>query len=423
MFDLILSNALLRGRRVDIAVRGAVFAAVEPAGALAHAEAHARRDCSRFLLRPPFYNTHTHQAMTLLRGIDDDCALMDWLTREIWPREARLTPDAVHAGTRLAILEGLRSGCVAFNDMYFHQPAVIRAAVEMGVRARVGLMFMDQVSDHIENDAALALRDALPPTVGLSLAPHALYTTTPDLLRRVAAQADALGLPLHIHAAETLAETAIAKERFGFDSPIAYLDACGILRPGAVLAHCCHATEADLALIADRGCFVAHCPQSNQKLASGVFPWAKAAAAGVRITVGTDGAASNNGLSMIAEAKAAALSAKLGAGTPDALRFADLDRAVTETAAEALGFPNAGRIAPGADADFILVDLDTPAFAGGGDPDANFVYAADSACVDTVACAGRLLLEGRRLLVADEAALLADARAASETLRAPSPKP
>lgn len=423
MFDLILSNALLRGRRVDVAVRGAVFAAVEPAGALAHAEARARRDCSRFLLRPPFYNTHTHQAMTLLRGIDDDCALMDWLTREIWPREARLTPDAVHAGTRLAILEGLRSGCVAFNDMYFHQPAVIRAAVEMGVRARVGLMFMDQVSDHIENDAALALRDALPPTVGLSLAPHALYTTTPDLLRRVAAQADALGLPLHIHAAETLAETAIAKERFGFDSPIAYLDACGILRPGAVLAHCCHATEADLALIADRGCFVAHCPQSNQKLASGVFPWAKAAAAGVRITVGTDGAASNNGLSMIAEAKAAALSAKLGAGAPDALRFADLDRAVTETAAEAIGFPQAGRIAPGADADFILVDLDTPAFAGGGDPDANFIYAADSACVDTVACAGRLLLEGRTLLVADEAALLADARAASETLRAPSPKP
>ena len=343
MFDLILSNALLRGRRVDVAVRGAAFAAVEPAGALAHAEARARRDCSRFLLRPPFYNTHTHQAMTLLRGIDDDCALMDWLTREIWPREARLTPDAVHAGTRLAILEGLRSGCVAFNDMYFHQPAVIRAAVEMGVRARVGLMFMDQVSDHIENDA--------------------------------------------------------------------------------VLAHCCHATEADLALIADRGCFVAHCPQSNQKLASGVFPWAKAAAAGVRVTVGTDGAASNNGLSMIAEAKAAALSAKLGAGAPDALRFADLDRAVTETAAEALGFPNAGRIAPGADADFILVDLDTPAFAGGGDPDANFIYAADSACVDTVACAGRLLLEGRTLLVADEAALLADARAASETLRAPSPKP
>ena len=417
MFDLILSNALLKGRRVDVAVQGSRFAAVEPASTLAQAGTRERLDCSHFLLRPPFYNTHTHQAMTLLRGIDDDCALMDWLTREIWPREARLTPDAVYAGTRLAILEGLKSGCVAFNDMYFHQPAVIRAATEMGVRARIGLMYMDQVSDHIENDATLALRDTLPPTIGLSIAPHALYTPSPELLRRVAAQAESLGLPLHIHAAETTAETAIAKERFGFDSPLAYLDSCGILRPGTILAHCCHATEADLALIAERGCFVAHCPQSNQKLASGVFPWAKAAAAGVRITIGTDGAASNNGLSMIAEAKAAALSAKLGAGAPDALRFADLDRAVTKEAAAALGFPNAGRIVPGADADFILVDLETPVFAGGGDPDANFIYAADSSCVDTVACAGRLLMRGHQ--VPGEADILAAARTASATLLTP----
>ena len=417
MFDLILDNALHKGRRVDVAVQGTRFAALEPAGTLAHAQAKERLDCARRLLRPPFYNTHTHQAMTLLRGIDDDCALMDWLTREIWPREARLTPEAVYAGTRLAILEGLKSGCVAFNDMYFHQPAVLRAAAEMGVRARVGLMYMNQVSDHIENDATLTLRDTLPPTLGLTLAPHALYTTTPDLLRRVAAQADALGLTLHIHAAETTAETAIAKERFGFDSPIAYLDACGILRPGTLLAHCCHATEADLERIAKRGCHVAHCPQSNQKLASGVFPWAKAAAAGVSITIGTDGAASNNALSMIAETKAAALSAKLGAAAPDALRLADLDRAATETAAAALGFPDAGKIQPGAQADFILVNLDTPAFAGGGDPDANFIYAADTAAVDTVACAGRLLLRGGRH--PDEPAILAAARAAAHTLLTP----
>ena len=417
MFDLILDNALHKGRRVDVAVQGTRFAALEPAGTLAHAQAKERLDCARRLLRPPFYNTHTHQAMTLLRGIDDDCALMDWLTREIWPREARLTPEAVYAGTRLAILEGLKSGCVAFNDMYFHQPAVLRAAAEMGVRARVGLMYMNQVSDHIENDATLALRDTLPPTLGLTLAPHALYTTTPDLLRRVAAQADALGLPLHIHAAETATETAIAKERFGFDTPIAYLDACGILRPGTLLAHCCHATEADLERIAKRGCHVAHCPQSNQKLASGVFPWAKAAAAGVSITIGTDGAASNNGLSMIAETKAAALSAKLGAAAPDALRLADLDRAATETAAAALGFPDAGKIQPGAQADFILVNLDTPAFAGGGDPDANFIYAADTAAVDTVACAGRLLLRGGRH--PDEPAILAAARAAAHALLTP----
>ena len=196
MFDLILSNALLKGRRVDVAVRGTRFAAVEPVGALAAAEARERIDCARFLLRPPFYNTHTHQAMTLLRGIDDDCALMDWLTRVIWPREARLTPESVYAGTRLAILEGIKCGCVGFNDMYFHQPAVIRAASEMGVRARVGLMYMDQVSDHIENDAAWALRDALPPPLGRALAPHARYTTPPGRRRRGAGRAHEAGRPL-----------------------------------------------------------------------------------------------------------------------------------------------------------------------------------------------------------------------------------
>lgn len=413
--DLLIRNVLCRGRRVDVAIAAGRYAAIEPAGALRGCSAETEIDGTRFLLRPPFYNTHTHQAMTLLRGIDDDCALMDWLTRAIWPREARLTAEAVYAGTRLAILEGLKSGCVGFNDMYFHQPAVIRAAAEMGVRARVGLMFMDQVSDHIENEAAWALRTRLPSTVGLALAPHALYTTTPDLLRRVTVQAADTGLPIHVHAAETAAEVAIAKERFGAASPIAYLDACGLLRPGTILAHCCHVGDDDLACIAERGCFVAHCPQSNQKLVSGIFPWAKAAAAGVRITVGTDGAASNNGLSMIAEAKAAALSAKLGAGTPDALRVADLDRAVTAEAAAALGFPEAGRVAVGAEADGMLVDLETPCFAGGGAPDANFLYAGDSACVDTVFCAGRLLMRGHR--VPGEAEILAAARRAAAMLR------
>lgn len=408
MFDLLFLNALHKGRRVDVAVSGTRFAAVEPAGTLARAEARERVDASRFLLRPPFYNTHTHHAMTLLRGVGDDCALMAWLTRHIWPREARLTPEAVYAGTRLAILEGVRSGCVAFNDMYFHQPATIRAAMEMGVRARIGLTVMDRVSDHVENDATLALRDTLPPTINLALAPHALYTTTPETLRRVARRADALGLPLHIHAAETAAEVAIAKERFGFESPIAYLDACGMLRPGAILAHCCHVSDADLALIAERGCVVAHCPQSNQKLASGVFPWVRARKAGVRVTLGTDGAASNNGLSMLAEAKAAALSAKLGAGAPEAFRRADLEEAVTEGGAAALGFPEAGRIAPGAEADLLLVDMGTTFFAGGGDPDANFLYAADASCVDTVLCAGRTLMRGR--VVPNEREILDAAR-------------
>ncbi len=416
MFDTLMLNVTHKGARYDIGLRDGRFAAIEPAGTLATATAKDRLDGTDKLLRAPFYNTHTHHAMTLLRGIDDDCPLMEWLTTCIWPREAKLTEALVALGTRLAIVESLHSGCVGFNDMYFHQPAVLAVAKEMGVRARVGLLLMDQVSDQIKNEATLeCLRAGLPPTLGVSVAPHALYTTTPDILKAAARQAEELGLPIHTHAAETLVEAAIARERFGAESPIAYLDRCGLLKPGTVLAHCCHVSDKDLELMAAREVIVAHCPQSNQKLASGTFSWSRARAAGVRVTVGTDGAASNNGLSMIAETKAAALQAKLSAGAPNALPFAELDRAVTETAAAALGFPNAGKIAVGAEADCILVDLNRTAFAA-GDPDANFIYAGDSACVDTVFCAGKCLMQGG--FIPGEAELIAQVRAAVEALRA-----
>jgi 5-methylthioadenosine/S-adenosylhomocysteine deaminase len=276
-------------------------------------------------------------------------------------------------------------------------------------------MYMNQVSDHIENEATLELRADLPPTLNLCLAPHALYTTTPEQLRTIAAQSEALALPIHTHAAETREECRIAHERFNARSPIAYLENCGLLKPGTILAHCCHVDDADLALMAARGVVVAHCPHSNQKLGSGVFPWARAAEAGVTITVGTDGAASNNSLSMIAETKAALLSAKLGADSPEAVSFESVDHAVTATAAAALGFPSAGRISVGYDADCILVDLNHPIFAAGNHPDADFIYTGDSSCVDTVICAGRILMQNKT--IPGEAEIVAEARAAAAQLR------
>ena len=415
MYDFLFLNALYKGQRIDLAVAGSQIAALTPAGGLAQAEARQRIDASDFLLRVPFYNTHTHHAMTLLRGLGEDAPLMEWLTQHIWPREAHLTPQAVYAGTRLAILESIRSGCVAFNDMYFHQPAAIRAAEEMGVRARIGLTMMNMVSEHIENEATLALRDSLPETINLALAPHAPYTTTPELLRQVAADAQRLGLPIHIHLAETLTECAYVKEHFGFDTPAQYLHACGILQPGTLLAHGCHLTESDLALVAEQGCVVIHCPQSNQKLASGIFPFAAAKAAGGRVTIGTDGAASNNGLSMIAETKAAYLQAKLH--TPEGLSsptLKDFDAAATTAGAEALGFTNAGRIAVGADADLLFVNRKNVAFVGKGDPDANFLLAADSSAVDTLLCHGKMLMQNG--CIPGEEQILTEAQAAAEEL-------
>jgi 5-methylthioadenosine/S-adenosylhomocysteine deaminase len=415
MVDLLILNVLHKGSRVDVAIAEGRFAAIEPAGALQPMPAKQRIDGSHFLLRVPFYNTHTHHAMTLLRGAGEDLPLMAWLKTRIWPREARLSPALVAAGTRLAILESLHSGCVAFNDMYFHQPAILQVAQAMGVRARVCLMFMDQVSDHIENEATLEMRKDLPPTLNLCLAPHALYTTTPAQLRAIVELSESLNLPIHTHAAETREECRIARERFNARSPMAYLDACGLLKLGTILAHCCHIDDADLALMAKRQVIVAHCPHSNQKLGSGTFPWVRAAKAGLTITVGTDGAASNNGLSMIAETKAALLSAKLGADSPEEVTLEAVDRAVTETAAAALGFPNAGRIQVGYDADCILVDLNQPIFAAGNAPDADFITAGDTSCVDTVICAGRILMQNKT--IPGEAEIIAEARAAATQLR------
>lgn len=414
MIDLLIKNALFRGQSVDVAISKGLFTAIHPAGEHAY-EARQTIDASNKLLRAPFYNTHTHHAMTLLRGIDDHCALMDWLQRVIWPREAKLTPDAVYAGTRLAILESIKSGCVSFNDMYFHQPQILRAAQEMGVRAQVGLMYMNQVSHHIENEATLALRESLPPTLRLSIAPHALYTTTRKQLEALATFAQEQQLPIHTHAAETLTECAIAKNEFHAESPIRYLDACGLLSETTVLAHCCHLDDEDRNILAQRGCFIAHCPHSNLKLASGTFDFVKAHAAGIKVTIGTDGAASNNSLSMIAETKTAALLAKATAGQPNALPLEVIDHAVTDVAAAALGFPNAGKIEVGAEADLLLIDLKAPTFVGPGNPNANFLYAGDSSVVDTVICAGRILMLHQH--VDGEEEILASAHAAARQLQ------
>lgn len=411
--DLLVKNALLKGRNVDVAIDKGVFLEISPTGQETY-QAKKTLDATGMLMRAPFYNTHTHHAMVLFRGVDDQCSLMDWLKNVIWPREANLSPEAVYAGTRLAILESIKCGCVGFNDMYFHQPQILRAAQTMGVRAQVGLMYMDQVSQHIENEATLALRDTLPPTLHLAVAPHALYTTTREQLESLGMFAHQNQLPIHIHAAETLTECAIARNQFHAKSPIQYLDTCGLLNETTILAHCCHLTDEDREIIAQRKSFIAHCPHSNLKLASGTFDFVKAHTAGIKVTVGTDGAASNNALSMIAEAKTAALLAKATAGSPDALPIDILDRSVTSTAAAALGFPNAGKIEAGAEADFILVTLNAPAFIGMGNPDANFLYAGDPSMVDTVVCAGNVLMQQH--VVPEEDEILAAAQVVASQL-------
>ncbi len=409
MADMIIRNVVFKGDVTDVHVAGNRIVAIgatppeaqsdqlaQPAGGSTGSEPTIIDAGGTQAILPAFYNSHTHAAMTLLRGYAEDLELADWLGDHIWPAEARLTDDDIYAGTRLAILEMIKSGTVFFNDMYWGQTAAARAAADMGVRAEIGLLHItgpDGVANPRSvagNDALLEIADSLPDRVSVSHAPHSVYATSEAMLREVAADAAETGRRVHIHASETAEEVANCLATHGL-TPIGYLDSLGLLTESSVLAHCVHLTSDDLALIADRRAVVAHMAVSNLKLCSGFFHHAQAEQAGCRIVLGTDGAASNNSLSMFSEMKTAALLAKSQAGSPLAGRDHTILRAATHDAAQAFGI-DAGVIEVGRLADFMLVDLDHPVMVGDHSLTANLVYSADPSVVTTVVSDGRILM-------------------------------
>lgn len=417
MSRLLLRQVVVDGDVTDVLITDGVFTDL---AAGPGTEADEVIDAAGVLaLVPPFYNSHTHAAMTLLRGYAEDLELGEWLNEFIWPAEAKLTSDDVYAGSRLAIVEMIRSGTVFFNDMYWEQMATVRAAVELGVRAEIGLLHISGPDGQANpravagNEELLAAEAGLPDRITVAHAPHSPYAASPQLLQEVADDAAASGRRIHIHASETAAEVTDSLRLTG-KTPIAYLDSIGLVTPRTILAHCVHLSDDDRRIIADRGAVIAHMPVSNLKLCSGFFAHDKAVQAGCRIVLGTDGAASNNSLSMLAEMKSAALLAKSQAGSPLAGRDSAMLDAATSLAAEAFGI-DGGRIAPGAQADAILVKLNHPLMVSDHSIIANLVYAADSSVVDTVICDGRVLMRHGDIPGEDE--IIAEAREAVARVR------
>jgi 5-methylthioadenosine/S-adenosylhomocysteine deaminase len=294
----------------------------------------------------------------------------------------------------------------------------VEAVTELGIRATIGLLYFTDpsgtLSPRCARDHARLQERAkdLPDRIEIAHAPHAVYTVAEPVLVDIAAQA--AGSRVHIHASETAGEVTDCLAATGL-TPIGLLDRARLLGPRTVLAHCVHVTEADLATIVERGSVIAHMPVSNMKLCSGAFDLSAAQSAGARIALGTDGAASNNSLSMLDEMKSASLSAKRQAGSPTAGRAPDILAIATTGGADAFDI-DAGRIAVGKLADAILVDLDHPAMIADHSLAANLVYSADSAVVDSVICDGRIVMAGRR--VPGEADIVAEAREAAARVRA-----
>ena len=352
-------------------------------------------------LIPGLINLHTHAAMSLMRGLADDLALMEWLKHHIWPVEMReASPDFVYDGTLLACAEMLRGGTTLFNDMYFFPEAAARAALAAGMRASLGMIVVDFPSPYASDSLdyltkGMAIRDRLrdQPLISFCFAPHAPYSVQDKALSQVATYANEIDVPIHIHLHETQDEITQGEGHDG-RRPLARLSDLGLIGPNLLAVHAVHLTDSEVELLARQGCHVAHCPSSNLKLASGIAPVAKLISAGVNVGIGTDGAASNNRLDMFNEMRQTALLAKAVTNDPTVLPAYQALTMATLNGARALGLDTRiGSLLPGKAADIVAVDFSRPELAPCYDPISHLVYAAGRQDVSHVWVAGELLVE------------------------------
>ncbi|HRC73822.1 MAG TPA: TRZ/ATZ family hydrolase [Candidatus Competibacter sp.] len=375
-------------------------------------------DLDQHVLIPGLINAHTHASMSLLRGLADDLALMTWLQDHIWPAEARwVDPGFVRDGALLAMAEMLRGGTTCFNDMYMFPNVVAAAARECGIRACVGLIAFDFPTGYARTmdeylEKGLQLHDQLraDPLVRTAFAPHAPYTVSAPALERIGRLAAELNLPVHIHVHETAVEVARFQSEHGC-RPLRRLEQLGLLSPRLLAVHMTQLETAEIERLAQAGAHVAHCPESNLKLASGFCPAARLNAAGVNLAIGTDGAASNNDLDLFSELRTAALLGKGVAGDATVLPAAQVLRMATLNGARALGLAEeTGSLEPGKAADIVAVHLGQPETEPVYHPISQLVYATGRHQVSDVWVAGRQLLADRRLTTLDSDDLIGRAR-------------
>lgn len=422
--DLLLTADLLLPQDDDrreiadaaVAIAQGRIAALGPASDIVPAFAPARRlDLGRALLMPGLVNAHTHAAMTMFRGLADDLPLLDWLHRAIFPVEARLVPAMVRLGARIACAEMIRTGTTCFLDGYLFTDEVLAAANDAGLRCTAGEglfafpnpAFPDAFAalDHTRRRAERLADSEL---LGQCVLPHSIYTTTPHIMHAAWELAEELDIPFVTHLAESRGETTQVLEQHGV-RPVEFMRREGLLGPRALLAHCVDLLPQEIDVLAASGAAVAHCPESNAKLASGFAPVAAMLAAGVRVGLGTDGPASNNDLNMFGEMNAAALLHKGALADPTAIAARQALDMATRGAADAMGRPELGRLVVGGPADCIALDLERPNMQPLHHPVSQLAYAATGLEVRLTVCAGRVLYEDGEYAAFDREELLVEA--------------
>ena len=420
--DIIIRNGWLLTMAPDsrvikkgaVAVRGDSIVAAGPQDILgARYKPWKTIDACGGIIMPGLVNAHTHAAMTCFRGLADDLPLMTWLNEYIFPAEAKLTSDAVYQGALLACAEMILSGTTTFCDMYLFEDSVARAAKEAGMRAVVGEVLYDfpspnygPMEEGLKYTEALIDRWRDDPLINIAVEPHSAYLCSPDLLKRVKAIADRNGVPVVIHLSESEKEVDQIREKYG-KTPVEHLAEIGFLNPGVIAAHCVALSKNDIRLLREFGVKVAHNPESNMKLASGISPVPELLKHGITVGIGTDGCASNNNLDLLQEMDTAAKLHKVNRLDPTVMDAPTVVRMATIDGARVLGLQDLiGSLEPGKKADIIVIDTRQPHLTPMYDVYSHLVYAVSGHDVVTSIVNGKVLMENRVLTTLDQDAVI-----------------
>ncbi len=386
-------------------------------------EADELIDGSGKIAMPGLINCHTHAAMSLFRGIAEDIELDTWLREVIWPLESKLKPEDIYHGSLLSCVEMIKSGTTCFSDMYFHQDMVAKAVTESGLRCvlspgiiEVGHKMLGKSLLREAKKIAEKYNGASGGRISVMFGPHAVYSCSPNLLKRIGREAGKLNVDIHIHLAESKSEAAKVKKAHG-KSEVELLDELGLLGPNLLAAHCIHLSEGDITLMAKRGVRVAYNPVSNMKLASGIPRIKDLLDAGVIVGLGTDGPASNNSLDMFDTMKTATLLQKVAYGDSRVLAAEKTLRMATIEGARALGLDRLiGSLEKGKRGDLILIDADRPHLTPMHNVYASLVYSARGSDVNTVIVDGKIIMENRKIKTVDEREVMRETERAAQDL-------
>lgn len=396
--SILIKGVLLDGKKKDVFIEGNTIKEINDS---INTEAEHKIDGNNKAIIPSFVNSHTHAAMTLMRGYADDMQVMDWLQKKIWPLEGKLTEEEVYWGAKLACVEMIKSGTTFFNDMYWHYHGTAKAVEEMGIRAAISAVFID-LFDTAKAEEQINLNKKLfeetkkySDRVMFALGPHAIYTVSKESLQWAKEFADKNNVLIHIHVSESKNEVEECVKKHNM-RPVEYLESIGFLGKNVIACHSIWLNDKEIDILAKNDVKIAHNPASNMKLCSGVLPYTKMKEKGLNIALGTDGCASNNNLDMFEEMKFASLLQKLNTNNPTVMPASEAFEMATLNGAKAFGL-NCGEIKEGKVADLLLVDLKDINLNPRHNLVSNIVYAANGNCVDTTICDGKILMQNKKI--------------------------